>query len=348
MVSGGDADAPPVVTSFDAAALEQHRVVIGEDGGQGARRLVGSGRAAPGVEVKIVDPENAAPSEAGRVGEIWVAGASVAAGYWRQSEKTAEDFEARLEPDGPCYLRTGDLGFLDGEELYITGRLKDLIILRGRNHYPQDIERTAETSHRGLRPGCGAAFSIEVDSEERLVVVHEVDRHPGAEPEVIAEAVRRAVAEEHEVQVHEVVLVRAGSIAKTSSGKIRRGACRAEYSGDALRAVTRSALTEDEAAELVGGELELDRRTLIARPAEQRRELLLTWLKDRFRAPRPAAGVTPGRGGTPDQSGTRLPRRHRARRRGRDPARPEPAPGRAPRRPESRGSGDASGFGRRG
>ncbi|MFP5284562.1 MAG: condensation domain-containing protein, partial [Thermoanaerobaculia bacterium] len=141
-----------------------------------------------------------------------------------------------------AFLRTGDLGFLNSGELFVTGRLKDLIILRGRNHYPQDIERTAEASHPALRPGSGAAFSVEREGEERLVVVQEIEherRAPG-ELEAIAEAARRAVAEEHEVAVEEVVLLRSGTILKTSSGKVRRRACREAYLAGELVVVGRS------------------------------------------------------------------------------------------------------------
>ena len=291
MVSGGDAEQPPVISSFEAEALEQHRVVTAR--GAGSRRLVGCGQASPGVEVRIVDPEDGGVVSPVEVGEIWVAGASVAAGYWQRPEKTAHDFETRLEEGGPCFLRTGDLGFLEGGELFVTGRIKDLIILRGRNHYPQDLELSAENAHRGLRPGCGAAFAVEAEGEERLVVVYEVARHPGDEPATIAEAVRRAVAEGHEVQAYDVVLVRAGSIAKTSSGKIRRGACRDEYLAGELRTVGRSTLwgdggenysnlAEEDASEVLGAEVELDRLALAARPADERPELLRTWLAERF------------------------------------------------------------------
>src|SRR5215203_1436512 len=200
---------------------------------------VGCGRAALGQTVRIVDPESHAPCPPGIEGEIWVAGPSVAAGYWDRPEETARTFGARLaDGEGP-FLRTGDLGFLSGGELFVTGRLKDLIILRGRNHYPQDLEWTAEASHPALRPGCGAAFSVETDGEERLVMLQEVERS-APDPVDIAEAVRRAVAEAHEVAVAEVVLLRSGSILKTSSGKIRRGACRASYLAGEMAVVART------------------------------------------------------------------------------------------------------------
>ncbi len=132
--------------------------------------------------------------------------------------------------EGP-FLRTGDLGFLDGGELFVTGRLKDLIVIRGRNHYPQDVEQTALRSHEGLRAGSGAAFSVEEGGEERLVVVQEVSRQAaaGVDVEEVAGAIRRAVASEHGVQVHAVAVVRPGGVPKTTSGKVQRRECRARF-----------------------------------------------------------------------------------------------------------------------
>jgi acyl-CoA synthetase (AMP-forming)/AMP-acid ligase II len=167
------------------------------------------------------------------VGEIWISGPHVALGYWNQEQETARDFGAELAgaagARGP-FLRSGDLGFFHDGQLFIAGRAKDLIILRGRNLYPQDLELTAERSHGALRAGCSAAFAIEREGEERLVLVLEVDRGTDrAEYEKIAEAVRVAVAREHEARVEEVVLLSPGSIPKTSSGKIQRHASRAAF-----------------------------------------------------------------------------------------------------------------------
>ncbi|HYG64186.1 MAG TPA: condensation domain-containing protein, partial [Thermoanaerobaculia bacterium] len=193
------------------------------------------------------EPETGLECPPGRVGEIWIAGPSVARGYWRNAEATARDFGAVLtglpgEVDGP-FLRTGDLGFVADGELYVTGRLKDLVIIRGRNHYPQDLELTAESSHPDLRAGSGAAFAVEVEGEERLILVQEVERRLRGDVSEVAEAIRQAVAAEHEVQVWEVVLVRPGGVPKTSSGKVRRSACRAAYLEGELPVVGRSALS---------------------------------------------------------------------------------------------------------
>ena len=215
--------------AFAANELEHHRAV--ESGEGDARTLVGCGTPPEGARLRVVDPQSGEPCTPGTVGEVWIAGPAVAAGYWRLPEATAATFGARTaDGDGP-WLRTGDLGFLGaGDELFVTGRSKDLIILRGRNHYPQDVETTVERSHPALRPGCGAAFAVETDGEERLVVVQEVRReHREDDPDEMVAAIRRAIADEHEVQVHAVVLLRPATISKTTSGKIQRSLCRARY-----------------------------------------------------------------------------------------------------------------------
>ncbi len=232
-------------TAFAAAELERHRAVAvspeAVETGE-ARALVGCGTAPAGARLQVVDPESGVPCAPGAVGEIWIAGPAVAAGYWGLPEATAASFGASTaDGDGP-WLRTGDLGFLrDDGELFVTGRIKDLIILRGRNHYPQDIELTVERSHPALRPGCGAAFAVETPEgtgEERLVVVQEVRReHREDDPAELVAAIRRAVADEHEAQVHAVVLLRPATIPKTTSGKIQRSACRARFLDGTLEAL---------------------------------------------------------------------------------------------------------------
>jgi acyl-CoA synthetase (AMP-forming)/AMP-acid ligase II len=224
-----------------------------------SRILISSGHPWLGQELAIVDPDTLNRCEEGKVGEIWVRGPSIAQGYWQRPEATAETFLGRVagEPAASSdaaeiaaapFLRTGDLGFLAGGDLFVTGRLKDLIIIRGRNLYPQDVELTVERSHPMLRPGCGAAFAVEIGAEERLVVVQELERTGGSAAlpadavEEIAGAVRRAVAEEHEVQVQQLVLLRAGAIPKTSSGKIQRRACRAALLGGKLEILGSSIL----------------------------------------------------------------------------------------------------------
>jgi acyl transferase domain-containing protein/acyl-CoA synthetase (AMP-forming)/AMP-acid ligase II/acyl carrier protein len=229
-VTGGAQARDPVTLTVARSALEQHRLQAVSPEDADARTLVSCGLALGGQRVAIVDPETLAPCPPDRPGEVWVAGPSVAQGYWQRPEDTSRAFAARtFDGDGP-FMRTGDLGFLHADELYITGRIKDLIILRGRNLYPQDIEQTAEASHPALRNGCGAAFAVDTADGERLVYVSEVERTERNTPaEDVAAAVSHAVAEAHEVGVDAVVLLKPGSIPKTSSGKIQRHACRAGY-----------------------------------------------------------------------------------------------------------------------
>jgi acyl-CoA synthetase (AMP-forming)/AMP-acid ligase II len=203
-------------------------------GDEGVRTLVGCGRVLADQKVTVVYPESLTPCPPDRVGEVWVSGPSVTRGYWGRPEETKHAFRAYLADTGEDpFLRTGDLGFLRHGELFVTGRLKDLIIVRGRNHYPQDIEQTAEQSHAALRPGGCAAFSVQADEGEQLVVVQELQRRhvSSADADEVVAAVRRAVTEHHEVEVHAVALVRTGGVPKTSSGKIRRQVTKGRLSG---------------------------------------------------------------------------------------------------------------------
>lgn len=244
IITGGAKTALPQVCRVEGMALEQNRVVSAQPHQEDARDLVGCGQAHLGQRIAIVHPETLKPCALNQVGEIWVSGDSVAQGYWNQSELTTRDFRARLadsESNGETqyYLRTGDLGFIRDNELFITGRLKDVIIIRGQNHYPQDIELTVERSHSALRPGCGAAFTVDHKGAERLIVVHEVERSALRRLEVqpVVNSIRQAVAAQHGLDLFAVVLVKTGSIPKTSSGKIRRRACRSEFLANALEVV---------------------------------------------------------------------------------------------------------------
>ena len=241
IVTGGQANDPPRIDWFDAAALGASKVVPAQPGAPGARALVGCGKALPDEKVVIADPATMTVCPEGRVGEVWVYGPSVAAGYWRQPEMTEKIFHAYLKDtgEGP-FMRTGDLGFLRDGELYITGRIKDLIIFRGVNIYPQDIEQTVERSHACLVPNSGAAFTIEVDGHERLIVIQEVERRTREDLQQVIAAIRRAVSREHELNLDAVVLVEALSIPKTSSNKIQRHACRQAYLDGALSELARS------------------------------------------------------------------------------------------------------------
>jgi acyl-CoA synthetase (AMP-forming)/AMP-acid ligase II/acyl carrier protein len=231
IVSGGKKADPPVVRAFQRTALAINHVIPVPAEDTEKQVLVGCGRPAKGQYIVVVDPEASVPCPAGQIGEIWVSGNSVVRGYWNRPEENRHTFEARLAGSGEkTFLRTGDMGFIHEGELHVTGRLKDMIVIRGLNHYPQDIERTVERCHIALEPGRGAAFSVDMDGEERLVIAHELkrtERNTGADE--VVQAVRKAVAEEHALQVHAVALLRPLTIPLTSSGKIQRSLCRKQF-----------------------------------------------------------------------------------------------------------------------
>lgn len=233
-VTGGNKGQAPLIDRFDEQALEQNRAVPAAEG----CKRVACGFAWLGQTVTIVDPHSCTPCRDGCVGEIWVSGPSVARGYWQRPEESEKTFGARLAGSGESpFLRTGDLGFVQQGRLFVTGRLKDLIVVRGNNHYPQDIERTAQRSHPALRPEGGAAFALAIEGEERLVLVQELCRsayrHPDAAP--ILGAIRAAVVAEHGLLVHAVMLIEAGSLPRTTSGKVRRRACREQLRNGTLQ-----------------------------------------------------------------------------------------------------------------
>lgn len=238
-VTGGVRGERPVRASFDELAFEQRRAVPPVSPERAVVK-VGSGRTWNGHEVRIVDPDTLRACQADQVGEIWVSGPSVAQGYWNRPELSAEMFQARIEGSNKTFLRTGDLGFFKDHDLFVRGRLKDLIIINGLNHYPQDIERTLEQCHVALAPNGSAAFSVETDNEERLVAICEIQREHlrRLNPDELAAYLRQAVAEEHELDLHGVLFIKPFGIPRTSSGKIKRHACRAAYlSGEGLETV---------------------------------------------------------------------------------------------------------------
>ena len=254
MVTGGMKFEPPVIRSFDASSIETGAAVVRPANAPAVRRLVGSGHELDGQDVLIVDPQSCEALPPGRVGEIWVSGPSVAQGYWNRADASAETFGAMLaqpnqlpseqpvatwRPNPGPYLRTGDLGFFDNGELFVAGRLKDLIIIRGRNYYPQDIEHAVEEASTLVRAGSIAAFAVDVEGRERVAVVAEVERGKREPAEIAAafEAIRKRLATEHELAVEAIVLVRPNSVPKTSSGKIQRHACKRQFLDSTLDVV---------------------------------------------------------------------------------------------------------------
>ncbi|MEM7716074.1 MAG: AMP-binding protein [Cyanobacteria bacterium P01_A01_bin.68] len=244
-VSGGDKTTLPKAIRVDTKALAQNQIYVKEDLSE-TTPIVSCGKFA--AEVVIVNPDDLLVCGENQVGEIWVAGESIAQGYWKKVEETASVFKAEVAGGAEVaeeryYLRTGDLGFIREGELYITGRIKDTIIIRGRNYYPQDIELTVEQSHPSLQPGCGAAFGVEIAEnakEEGLVVVQEVKREGWRSVDIdsVIESIRAAVSKQHQLQIYAVVLLKPGSIPKTTSGKVQRYACRAGFENGSLNAIS--------------------------------------------------------------------------------------------------------------
>jgi thioester reductase-like protein len=232
IVSGGLKTASPVIKNFQKDSLLVNKRHLTNQDDVNAQTFVGCGKPLSDLQVVIAHPEKKTRCQFDEVGEIWVSGASVAKGYWNYSDLTQQTFQAYLADtnEGP-FLQTGDLGFFKDGELFVTGRYKDVIIIRGRNYYPQDIELTVEQSHPALRLNCGAAFAVEVEGEKRLAIVQEVERSHlrNLNTEEIVIAIRQAVAQQHELEVYAVLLLKTGSIPKTSSGKIQRSNCRTGF-----------------------------------------------------------------------------------------------------------------------
>ncbi len=220
---------PPRTEAVSQDALREGRVAAPANA-EDTATFVSCGPALPGQTIRSVDPETHAPVAPDRIGEIWLSGPSIASGYWNKPDASAATFGARLagSDEGP-FLRTGDLGFLRDGELFVTGRLKDLIILRGKNVFPQDLEHVAEQSHPALRPGSSVAFAVPGDEGEAVVIVAEVRRDGVTDLDALARTVRDALRRGPGIDPTTIVLLPAGALPKTSSGKVRRFKARELY-----------------------------------------------------------------------------------------------------------------------
>lgn len=240
MITGGDRTRVPKLLTVDDSQLTAHRLQPAAQG----RQLVGCGQVIDGGQVAIVNPETLTLCRPSEVGEIWVASPSVAQGYWQRPQLSEEIFHARLADAGAAgagpFLRTGDLGCLHDGELFVTGRLKELMIIRGRNHYASDVEATVAACHPAFRSTWGAAFTVEAGHQTQLVVVQEVARGwlRRLEPDPVVRAIRQRVSQGHGLRAETVVLVKPGSIPKTSSGKVQRDRCRSQFLAGQLRSIT--------------------------------------------------------------------------------------------------------------
>ncbi len=237
LAAGPDYRNEPTILDVNRAALAEHRVVpAGEEPDAMVQRLVGCGAPVPDHSIAIVEPQTGRECAEGEVGEILIQGPSIAGGYWNRGAENELVFGARVAGRDGHFLRTGDLGFFRGGELFVTGRVKDVIVIRGRNHYPQDIEQSAEQAHPAVLPG--AAFSLEDDMGERLVVVHQIDRqYRGGDYHQVVQAIRRTIVEQHELDPSAIVLIRQTSLPITSSGKVQRNLCREKYLAGELKVV---------------------------------------------------------------------------------------------------------------
>ena len=288
LAAGPEHGQPPTVLSVDRAELGKGRAVA-STGEAACQQLVGCGTAPLGHELLIADPQTLAPLPDRTVGEIFVRGPSVAAGYWRRSEESAGTFNAEVEGHGAGFLRTGDLGFVYEGDLFVTGRQKDVIILRGRNHYPQDIEQTAEAAHQCVQTG--AALACEIEGQERLVLVHQLDRACRGESQgEVVEAIRRAVAMEHEIDPYAIVLIRQSSLPVTSSGKVQRGLCRERYLAGDLNVLHEwTAVAAQKSEDSTPPPPQLDGLSTDA-AAERIEEWMLAWLAGHIDLDADAAG----------------------------------------------------------
>ena len=234
MVSINSHRVPPLIKGFIQSELKLNRVVPCDLASEGVNTLVACGQ--PIQKIVIVDPDTLTLCPPNLVGEIWVSGPSVARGYWNHPRETEDVFDARLHDteEGP-FLKTGDLGFLLDGQLFVTGRSKDLIIVDGCNHYPQDIERTVGSSHAAFDGNACAAFSINISGREELVVVATVKRLTGPDVDVLTQSIRTAVSERHDLRIYDIALVKMGCIPKTLNGKIKRQDCRKKYLAQILK-----------------------------------------------------------------------------------------------------------------
>lgn len=238
IVTGGPWQTGPTTFRVNTSDLAHDRVEEASPDDASATTLIGCGECLPGQRILIVDPRTRQQCGPLEVGEIWISSPSVARGYYNQTDATEATFGGHLASGEGPFLRSGDLGFFRNDQLFVTGRLKDVIIIRGRNHYPEDIEHSVRFAVPAFRTGSNAAFSIDIDGHERLVVVQEFDpRAPKPEIDIALKAIRRAVAAEHEVEVYAAILVRPRQVPKTSSGKTQRGVCRERYLGGGLKIV---------------------------------------------------------------------------------------------------------------
>jgi acyl transferase domain-containing protein/acyl-CoA synthetase (AMP-forming)/AMP-acid ligase II/NAD(P)-dependent dehydrogenase (short-subunit alcohol dehydrogenase family)/acyl carrier protein len=243
-VTGARKDAPPLIARFDRAALLESRVkqVSACDDDSTSQCLVGLGNSAASTSVLIVDPVTSTPCNHDKIGEVWISGPSNSEGYWNQDYNDSSIINAKLNNSEKSFLRTGDLGFQHEGQLFITGRIKDLIKIRGNSHSPHDLEQTALSCSDDLQDDSGVAFSIETNSSEGLILLLEVTRRArhGTNWNEVLSSINGAITESHGIHPHEIVLVRPLTLPRTTSGKLQRGRAKELYLNNQLTVVARS------------------------------------------------------------------------------------------------------------
>jgi amino acid adenylation domain-containing protein len=281
-VSFGNNSRDPVIKQYDQEEFEKNKVILFSNSSKRVITLVGSGREVDEIKIAIVDPGSFRQNPPDSVGEVWASSHSNAQGYWNRKQETNQIFGAYLADtgEGP-FMRTGDLGFIENGELYVTGRLKDMIIIRGVNYYPNDIELTVEQAHPSLCPNSGAAFAVESNGEERLVIIQEVKRTciRSLDVDEVVEAIRGAVLENHEIQVYAILFIKQGSIPKTSSGKIQRQLCKKLFQNNEFNELHKVIIDPGSFQPL---ELDITRDDLLKLPPQQRENILKRNLRERL------------------------------------------------------------------
>jgi acyl-CoA synthetase (AMP-forming)/AMP-acid ligase II len=250
MITGGDYRKSPNFKYVDTLALTKNQVIIVEENKPETITLVSAGYPWLDGKLTIVNPENNRECASNEVGEIWFSGSSIGRGYWQKSKATRKTFQATF--NNQQFLRTGDLGFIADGELYITGRLNDVLVFWGLNHYPQQIEQTVTQAHEALKANSGAAFSVTIKGKERLVIVQEIKRNyrKSFVLEDVVEAIRWQVFQQHFIDVYTIVLLSPGSLPKTSSGKVQRSACKTKFLDRSLSVMAQWSLSDTQPSDV--------------------------------------------------------------------------------------------------
>lgn len=250
MITGGDYRQVPTIKYVDKLALEKNQVAIADINNNSAIALVSAGYPWLDGKLAIVNPQTCQECQDNEVGEIWFSGSSIGQGYWQNPTATQQTFQAKL--NGQQFLRTGDLGFIAENELYITGRLNDVLVFWGFNHYPQQIEQTVAQVHPALKANSGAAFSVSVKGQDRLVIVQEIKRNyrQSFVMEDIVQAIRWAIFQQHLIDVYSIVLLTPGALPKTSSGKVQRSTCKAKFLEQSLSTIAQWSLPDTQRSDI--------------------------------------------------------------------------------------------------